>query len=165
MSAQTADERPAGRAVQPLVEGRARLDSRRLARAAPLVRGAWRRVRPERAGLGGAPAVVTVLVGERQLALRYATDRGAVRQAVGLSRTACHFGGARPWFVCPGREGACGRRTATLYYDPDGRRFACRSCLGLAYRSQRAGRGRRAGGGRVGARRAPAGRPHGAAAV
>ena len=45
--------------------------------------------------------------------------------------TDCHYGGSRPWFVCP-RKG-CGRRAALLYWSSG---FACRKCLGLAYESQ-----------------------------
>lgn len=32
---------------------------------------------------------------------------------VPLAWTPCHFGGSRPWFVCPGRD--CGRRVTKLY--------------------------------------------------
>jgi hypothetical protein len=49
-----------------------------------------------------------------------------------LDRTPCHYGGSRPWFVCPGR--GCGRRVAVLY---SGRLFLCRRCRQLAYESQR----------------------------
>lgn len=51
---------------------------------------------------------------------------------VRLNWTACHFGGQRPWFVCPAR--GCGRRVAILY---GGDIFACRRCYRLAYPSQR----------------------------
>ena len=73
------------------------------------------------------------------LELRYAVGGEAVRCAVPLGWTPCHFGGERPWFVCPG-EG-CGRRVAVLY----GRRlFLCRRCHGLAYESTRQSPGDRA---------------------
>lgn len=49
-----------------------------------------------------------------------------------LERTACHFGGTRPWFICP--KLGCGRRVAILY---SGRYFLCRHCHQLAYASQR----------------------------
>ena len=45
--------------------------------------------------------------------------------------TACHLGGERVWFRCPG----CGTRMAILYYRTG--RFRCRQCCGLAYLSQR----------------------------
>ncbi|MEX2367477.1 MAG: hypothetical protein WD601_12795 [Pseudohongiellaceae bacterium] len=43
-----------------------------------------------------------------------------------------HYGGERPWFLCPAR--GCGRRVAILY---GGAIFACRHCHGLVYESQR----------------------------
>lgn len=44
--------------------------------------------------------------------------------------TGCHFGGQRPWFLCP----CCGRRVAVLY---GGSIYACRHCHNLAYGCQR----------------------------
>jgi hypothetical protein len=52
-----------------------------------------------------------------------------------LEAAACRFGGFRWWWVCPD----CGRRRASLYRA--GRRFGCRACLDLAYRSQQESRG------------------------
>jgi hypothetical protein len=49
---------------------------------------------------------------------------------VPITWTACHFGGRRPWFVCP----HCGRRSAVIYLAEE--YVACRRCLGLAYASQ-----------------------------
>lgn len=57
------------------------------------------------------------------------TGPGGVR----LSWSPCHYGGSRPWFVCPTRE--CGRRVRKLY--AAGTSLHCRTCLGLAYRTQR----------------------------
>jgi len=54
-----------------------------------------------------------------------------VLYSVRLDWTPCHFGGKRPWFVCPG----CHRRAAKLYRL--GRYFLCRRCQNLAYKSQR----------------------------
>lgn len=51
---------------------------------------------------------------------------------VQLSRSACHFGGSRSWFVCP-RVG-CVRRVASLY--SVGGLFFCRHCHQLGYESQ-----------------------------
>jgi len=48
-----------------------------------------------------------------------------------LTWTACHFGGKRPWFLCPAV--GCGRRVAILH---GGGVFACRRCYQLAYPSQ-----------------------------
>jgi hypothetical protein len=49
---------------------------------------------------------------------------------VSLDWTACHYGGRRPWFLCP----CCGRRVSVLY---GGKTFACRHCHNLAYDCQR----------------------------
>jgi len=58
---------------------------------------------------------------------------------VPLVRTACHFGGRRPWFQCPW----CARRCALIYGISRDGFFACRICLRLGYASEsedRAGR-------------------------
>jgi hypothetical protein len=47
-----------------------------------------------------------------------------------LSHTACTYGGARPWFICPIR----GERVAVLFLRVG--RFACRRCQRVAYGSQ-----------------------------
>lgn len=52
------------------------------------------------------------------------------RYAVNLDWTPCNYGGKRPWWVCPD----CGKRVAILY---GGRRFACRHCHDLTYKSTR----------------------------
>ena len=44
----------------------------------------------------------------------------------------CHFGGVRPFFICP--EESCERRTAKLY--GVGPSFRCRICHRLSYQSQ-----------------------------
>ena len=61
---------------------------------------------------------------------------------VAIDWTDCHYGGARPWFLCPG----CGRRVAILYgrkIERDGskipiqnRILKCRQCHALSYPSQ-----------------------------
>ena len=50
---------------------------------------------------------------------------------VAVEWTHCHFGGVRPWLVCP----RCGHRRLRLYFLRDIGTL-CRGCLGLAYRSQ-----------------------------
>jgi hypothetical protein len=59
-----------------------------------------------------------------------------VEEPICLDETACTYGGARPWFRCPGvRNGKwCGRRVGKLYLGQ--RYFVCRHCLRLAYSSQ-----------------------------
>jgi hypothetical protein len=47
--------------------------------------------------------------------------------AVSLSWSRCHYGGLRPWLVCP----ECRARRVSLYLCPYG--FRCRTCLALAY--------------------------------
>jgi hypothetical protein len=56
----------------------------------------------------------------------------------------CRFGGARPYFVCPGVVNGivCGRRVTKLY--GAGTYFLCRHCYQLAYASQREDRHDRA---------------------
>jgi hypothetical protein len=55
----------------------------------------------------------------------------AAPEGISLQWTPCHFGGERPWLVCP----QCGARRLRLY--GLGAEFRCRGCLGLAYWSQR----------------------------
>jgi hypothetical protein len=51
---------------------------------------------------------------------------------VRLSETPLPSGSLRWWFHCP----ACARRVDVLYLPPGRDRLGCRTCLGLAYRSQ-----------------------------
>ncbi len=64
------------------------------------------------------------------VALDYSIDGTDCSQRVRLSHSACHYGGARPWFICPIR----GERVAVLYLRAG--RFACRHCQRLTYASQ-----------------------------
>jgi hypothetical protein len=59
-----------------------------------------------------------------------------VAETVRIVRVACRFGGARPYFICPGVVNgvACGRRVAKLH--GPGRYFLCRHCYRLAHASQ-----------------------------
>jgi hypothetical protein len=59
--------------------------------------------------------------------------------ALTQERAACRFGGARPYFICPGVVNgiACGRRVAKLH--GPGRYFLCRHCYRLAHASQSEG--------------------------
>lgn len=52
------------------------------------------------------------------------------RYQVIVDWTACHYGGRRPWWLCP----CCGRRVAVLW---GGSTYACRHCHRLAYQSTR----------------------------
>jgi hypothetical protein len=60
-----------------------------------------------------------------------ANDWDAKKYPILLTTTPCHFGGSRPWFICPTSN--CNRRVAILY---SGDIFACRHCYQLAYPSQ-----------------------------
>lgn len=62
--------------------------------------------------------------------LDHGMDRKACSQSITIVRTRCHFGGSRPWFVCP----IGGDRVAILYAWAG--RFACRRCQHIAYLSQ-----------------------------
>jgi hypothetical protein len=64
-------------------------------------------------------------------------DWQEIEEPVSIDWTPCHFGGARPWFVCPGvvHGVACRRRVGKLY--GPGRYLLCRHCYRLAYQSQR----------------------------
>ena len=64
------------------------------------------------------------------VALDYSIDGKDCSQRVQLSHSVCHYGGVRPWFICPIR----GERVAVLYLRAG--RFACRHCQRLAYASQ-----------------------------
>ena len=52
--------------------------------------------------------------------------------AIPLEWTACHYGGKRVWFICPGI--GCGQRVAILYFDG---LFGCRWCHRLVHASTR----------------------------
>lgn len=60
------------------------------------------------------------------------SDWEQLRYPVQLSWSSCHFGGARPWFLCPAR--GCEKRVALLY--AAGRVYACRHCHDLTYASR-----------------------------
>jgi hypothetical protein len=64
-----------------------------------------------------------------------------VVETLRIVRVSCRFGGARPYFICPGNGIACGRRVAKLY--GPGRYFLCRHCCRLAHASQGEGAGER----------------------
>ncbi len=74
---------------------------------------------------------VSVFVGPDSLLLEYNHHQTAKRREVMLTRSACHYGGSRTWLVC----GDCGCKRNALYLGPEGH-WACRQCLGLAYRVQ-----------------------------
>ena len=62
-----------------------------------------------------------------------------IDESVRIVSVACRYGGARPYFMCPGVANgrACGRRVAKLH--GPGRYFLCRHCNRLSYASQSEG--------------------------
>ncbi len=67
------------------------------------------------------------------------SDWEDVNETVRIIRMPCRFGGARPYFACPGVVNgiACRRRVAKLY--GPGRYFLCRHCYRLVHASQSEG--------------------------
>jgi hypothetical protein len=116
----------AGRpAVHVTVEGLRRLDIRAMARDGGLSEGGmwiWRDL-----------ACASFSTADDVLTLRHDLQGRAATQQIQITHTACHYGGTRPWFACPG----CSRRVAVLLLAPGG--FFCRRCAGAAYLSQRQG--------------------------
>jgi hypothetical protein len=122
------------------VESCRSIDVNRLHKAgclAPGWRGGWQWTRD-----GQKVAWITLSAGNDRLHLSYRVrDAGGewedVDETVRIVRLACHFGGARRYFICPGVVNgvACGRRVTKLY--GSGRYFLCRHCYRLAYQSQR----------------------------
>jgi hypothetical protein len=55
------------------------------------------------------------------------------QQKIEITRTACHYGGDRPWLVCP----KCGKRAGKLYTHECYFHYQCRKCWDLAYPSNR----------------------------
>jgi hypothetical protein len=91
---------------------------------------------------GAQVASINVQVQHAQVLLSYRVRRGGgewqdVEESVSLAWTPCHYGGQRPWFLCPGVVNGCicMRRVAILY--GAGRYFLCRYCYNLGYASQR----------------------------
>jgi hypothetical protein len=67
---------------------------------------------------------------------QYGGEWQVVEQSIRLAQAACHYGGQRPYFWCPGVVNGkhCGRRVGKLFLS--GRYFLCRHCHRLAYTSQ-----------------------------
>lgn len=118
------------------------LDVRQLAKQGMLRPGHWREWQWKRNG--DVIAWIRVRTEQHRVVLKYQHRVGGERwrceeYPVHIVRTACHLGGSRPWFLCPGP--GCGRRVAILYGVGI---FACRHCHQLAYPSTRENAGFRA---------------------
>jgi hypothetical protein len=66
----------------------------------------------------------------------YGGDWEPITQPVRITHTDCHYGGQRPYFLCPGIVNGkhCERRVGKLF--AGGRYFLCRHCYDIAYSSQ-----------------------------
>jgi hypothetical protein len=122
------------------VEGNRRLDINRLRQAGCLRPGYWGSWEWKQDG--ERVAWIQFRQEGDRLVLSYRVRRHGgewqdVEQPTLIAWTPCRFGGARPYFVCPGVVNgiACGRRVAKLY--GAGIYFLCRHCYRLAYASQR----------------------------
>lgn len=74
-------------------------------------------------------SVSVAVTDEPAVHLRYRQNGEPAHDVLRLSRSACHFGGSRDWFICP----RCGRRVAMVYLTSV---TGCRQCLRLRYQSQ-----------------------------
>lgn len=99
-------------------------------------RGGWQWTRD-----GEKVASITLRAEADRLHLSYRVrigggEREDVTETVRIVRVPCRFGGARPYFICPGVVNGvgCGRRVAKLY--GQGRYFLCRHCYRLVHASQ-----------------------------
>lgn len=61
--------------------------------------------------------------------LPYRRSGDLFNQSIQISKTPCHYGGYRYWFICP----ECKKRVGVLYRHGN---FKCRHCLGVNYQSQ-----------------------------
>lgn len=64
-----------------------------------------------------------------EVRLTFTLNGTPMHQTIRLERTACNYGGTRPWFHCP----HCQRRVAVLFLRSG---FVCRPCGRIAYGSQ-----------------------------
>ena len=112
------------------IESLHRLDVRELQRRGWLLAGqscewAWSRD-GQRSGAVG----VTVSADAVTLDYCYGDKGEAKRVVLYLQRTACQYGGSRPWFTCP----RCSHRVAVVCMA--GGIWGCRHCLRVRYQSQ-----------------------------
>jgi len=81
---------------------------------------------------GRQVATASFLIAPSKLRVQLAGVRRSVPTEICIERSACPFGGTRPWFRCR----RCNSRRATLYGLDEDNSFSCRRCMGLVYRSQ-----------------------------
>jgi hypothetical protein len=129
--------RPSG--SRNTVEACCSIDVNRLQKAGclrPAWWGGWQWTRD-----GEKVASINLRTQSDRLHLSYRVSIGGgkwedVEETVRIVRVPCRFGGARPYFICPGAVNgiSCGRRVAKLH--AAGRYFLCRHCYRLAHASQ-----------------------------
>lgn len=96
-----------------------------LASAAPIREWTWNGRFHER-----SPAI------GNKLTLSYKIGEQAAAEEVEILNGYSPLGrGKRFYFKCPGLDDPCGRRVGKLFLPPGERRFACRACHNLTYRS------------------------------
>lgn len=118
--------------TKPTVDEYASLDVGKVARDVGLERAVWSTCR-WRWGSGRESSIVLEVQPGRGVRLHYkAGGQDVPPYVVPVVYTTPHYGGRRPWFVCP----HCRQRVRFLY---GGRLFLCRECHGLTYaiRNQR----------------------------
>ena len=118
---------------KPLIEQTNYLHINRLKNYGALTPGAAGTISWERAGECCCNVNYQCHEGYLELNFRHSQAQGswnALQQHIALERTACPYGGYRPWFSCP----VCSRRVGILsgYQGL----FKCRHCYGLKYSSQ-----------------------------
>ena len=132
-----------GQRGKATTSGLAVLDVRRLQRDGLLISGNAFTV--NWVGGGAVAGLYVTVGGAEQLMLEYQCSSGddwqSMKYCITLEWTDCQFGGKRAWFLCP--ADGCRQRVALLHLGNSGI-FACRSCYGLGYASQRMTTGDRA---------------------
>jgi hypothetical protein len=118
-----------------LVEGHLCLDVNRLHRTNRLIR--WNGVISWKNNFGDKVGAVTLTSGVDRITASGKLNRKPWKQRFDITWTPCHFGRARPWFLCP----YCFKRVAKLYIGKGG--LGCRKCYHLAYSSTREDRSTR----------------------
>ena len=74
---------------------------------------------------------VLIEVHDKSLTVTYSFGNTKRQQRIQITKQPCHFGGSRFFMLCP----ECEKKYTIIYLGSHGN-WACRSCLGLAYRTQ-----------------------------
>ncbi len=75
---------------------------------------------------------MVIAVSEDSLTLHYKLQKQIQKEKIFLNFAPCNYGGSRAYMLCP----ECDKQYRILYLGNKGR-WACRKCLGLAYKIQR----------------------------